>query len=449
MAEGWADPSGAAIPAPMSLEESYGVIGIERRTATIAELWLRPRGGALEYLPGEYVLLEDRERRVSPRSFSIANAPRPDGLISLLVTRVPDGETSTWVHERLRVGEEVSVSGPYGTFVDDPTSTGPALFLAAGSGLAPIRALLEAAVAANTRSSLTLIFSARSEADVIDRDRFADLGVASRVVSLHPDVDPRRRPAAPRASPRAASAAVRRPLRSRCVHRGRARVRARVRGRCRRDWRAARARSHGGVLRRAAAVDRRDLAGGGWPVSAKPAGVAPPIYTKTGDDGTTGLLFGGRVSKADPVIEACGTLDEAVAALGLGRANLEDAGLQEIVLALQRGLFAAAAEIAANPRARDRLIPGISSVTAEMTAVARAGDRRAARRASVAPGVRRAGRQRRPRPHWTWPGHFCAARSDALVAAREGGMPAERLADRVREPRLGPRLRPGAAGRRR
>jgi hypothetical protein len=107
--------------------------------------------GALEHLPGEYVLLEDRERRMPPRSFSIANAPRPDGLISLLVTRVPDGETSTWVHERLRAGEEVGVSGPHRTFVDDPTSTGPALFLAAESGLAPIRSLLEAAVAANTR----------------------------------------------------------------------------------------------------------------------------------------------------------------------------------------------------------------------------------------------------------------------------------------------------------
>lgn len=43
---------------------------------------------------------------------------------------------------------------------------------------------------------------------------------------------------------------------------------------------------------------------------------SPPIYTKTGDDGTTGLLFGGRVSKADPVIQVCGALDEAVAALG-------------------------------------------------------------------------------------------------------------------------------------
>ncbi|HSC03560.1 MAG TPA: ATP:cob(I)alamin adenosyltransferase, partial [Solirubrobacteraceae bacterium] len=95
---------------------------------------------------------------------------------------------------------------------------------------------------------------------------------------------------------------------------------------------------------------------------------SPPIYTKTGDDGTTGLLFGGRVSKADPVIEVCGALDEAVAALGFSRSLLGDEQLERIVLELQRGLFAAAAEVAANPRARDRLVPGVSSVTPEMTA---------------------------------------------------------------------------------
>ena len=97
-------------------------------------------------------------------------------------------------------------------------------------------------------------------------------------------------------------------------------------------------------------------------------GTTPPIYTKTGDDGTTGLLFGGRVSKTSPAIEVCGALDEAVAALGLGRSLLTDDQLGRIVLSLQRGLFAAAAEIAANPRARDRLVRGISSVTPEMTA---------------------------------------------------------------------------------
>src|SRR4051794_36694721 len=73
----------------------------------------------------------------------------------------------------LRVDDELILSGPYGSFVDDPISTAPGLFLAAGSGLAPIRSLIEAGLAAGTRASLTLIFSARSEAEVIDRERIA------------------------------------------------------------------------------------------------------------------------------------------------------------------------------------------------------------------------------------------------------------------------------------
>jgi cob(I)alamin adenosyltransferase len=93
-----------------------------------------------------------------------------------------------------------------------------------------------------------------------------------------------------------------------------------------------------------------------------------PIYTRTGDDGTTGLLFGGRTSKADPLIEVCGTIDEAVAALGLARAAGAAPELHGAILECQRGLFVAAADIAANPRARDRLTPGVSAVTARMTA---------------------------------------------------------------------------------
>lgn len=93
-----------------------------------------------------------------------------------------------------------------------------------------------------------------------------------------------------------------------------------------------------------------------------------PIYTKTGDDGTTGLLFGGRVSKADPIIDVCGTLDETVAALGLARAASEDSELREAILACQRGLFVVAADLAANPRARQRLAPGVSAVSPQMVA---------------------------------------------------------------------------------
>ena len=162
----------SSIPEPSSFQEPYEVTRVDRRTPTIVQLELRPLGAVLGYLPGEYVLLEDDLHELPPRSYSVAGAPRPDGLISLLVTRVADGATSRWVHERLRVGATVRISGPYGTFVDHPASTDPALFLAAGSGLAPIRALLEAELEAGARRSLTLIFSARTEGDVIDRERF-------------------------------------------------------------------------------------------------------------------------------------------------------------------------------------------------------------------------------------------------------------------------------------
>lgn len=90
------------------------------------------------------------------------------------------------------------------------------------------------------------------------------------------------------------------------------------------------------------------------------------IYTKTGDDGTTGLLYGGRVSKADPATEAYGTTDEAVAALGLARALAADTAPKEEILALQRELFVVGADLATNPKERAKLEPGVSLVTADM-----------------------------------------------------------------------------------
>lgn len=162
--------------APGTVEEDleYAVAVIIRRTATIVELLLRPLGPPLRYLPGQYFLLGDADYALPVRSYSIANAPRADGALTLLVTEVPGGETSTWVHRRLRPGDRVLVSGPYGTFVADPESSAPVLYIAGGSGLAPVRALAEAAVEGGIPEQATLFFSARTEADVIDRDRFEE-----------------------------------------------------------------------------------------------------------------------------------------------------------------------------------------------------------------------------------------------------------------------------------
>jgi cob(I)alamin adenosyltransferase len=92
------------------------------------------------------------------------------------------------------------------------------------------------------------------------------------------------------------------------------------------------------------------------------------IYTKTGDDGTTGLLYGGRVSKSSLATEAYGSVDEAVAALGLARAfaSASSPEAAALILDLQRDLFVVGADLATNPGERSKLKPGVSLVTAEM-----------------------------------------------------------------------------------
>jgi cob(I)alamin adenosyltransferase len=92
----------------------------------------------------------------------------------------------------------------------------------------------------------------------------------------------------------------------------------------------------------------------------------PGIYTKTGDDGTTGLLYGGRISKADLAAEAYGTTDEAVAALGLARSLCEDDAIRQDILVLQRELFVVGADLATNPKERRKLEPEVSLVTDAM-----------------------------------------------------------------------------------
>jgi cob(I)alamin adenosyltransferase len=93
----------------------------------------------------------------------------------------------------------------------------------------------------------------------------------------------------------------------------------------------------------------------------------PRIYTTTGDDGTTGMLYGGRVPKDDPVTEAYGTTDEAVAILGLARSHSTDLTIAQEILTLQRELFVVGADLATNPAERGKLEPGVSLVTVAMT----------------------------------------------------------------------------------
>ena len=89
------------------------------------------------------------------------------------------------------------------------------------------------------------------------------------------------------------------------------------------------------------------------------------VYTKRGDDGSTGLLYGGRVDKDDLRTTAYGTVDETVSALGLARADLTG-HLHDLVLEVQRELFVLGAQLATKVEDWERLEVGVSRVDAGM-----------------------------------------------------------------------------------
>lgn len=91
------------------------------------------------------------------------------------------------------------------------------------------------------------------------------------------------------------------------------------------------------------------------------------VYTKRGDDGTTGLLYGGRIPKDDLRTTAYGTVDETCSMLGLARAELPAAGvLHKVVLRVQREMFMLGAQLATAADNWNRLKVGVSRIDASM-----------------------------------------------------------------------------------
>ncbi len=91
------------------------------------------------------------------------------------------------------------------------------------------------------------------------------------------------------------------------------------------------------------------------------------LWTGTGDDGTTGLLYGGRAPKASARFDAIGHADEAQAAIGLARAEVtQGSELDGLLVACARDLWVLMAEVATDAEHRGKLTPGQSLVTGEM-----------------------------------------------------------------------------------
>ncbi len=125
-------------------------------------------GERLRWLPGQYLdfVLEDGKHR----PFSIASGPQADRSIELHVRHAAGGGFTSWVFESLQVGDRLLIEGPLGTFVPREDSERPMIFMAGGTGFAPVKAIVEHFISLGTRRPMHLYWGARSAADLYLRE---------------------------------------------------------------------------------------------------------------------------------------------------------------------------------------------------------------------------------------------------------------------------------------
>lgn len=121
--------------------------------------------GPLAYRPGQFAQLRLDSLPDVARSYSFATPPRPDGTVQFFIRHVPGGRFSGHVHTTDLVGERVELTGPSGAFWLRPADV-PLLFVAGGSGLAPILAMLQDAAEQGVDRPATLLFGARGRRDL-------------------------------------------------------------------------------------------------------------------------------------------------------------------------------------------------------------------------------------------------------------------------------------------
>jgi CDP-4-dehydro-6-deoxyglucose reductase len=100
------------------------------------------------------------------RSYSIASPPDGSPRFEIAVTRVPGGRGSTWLHE-LPPGAELPFIGPHGFFTRPAANASPALMIATGTGVTPLRSMMQAALATGNRAPMWLLFGTRHEEDIL------------------------------------------------------------------------------------------------------------------------------------------------------------------------------------------------------------------------------------------------------------------------------------------
>jgi glycine betaine catabolism B len=143
-------------------------------------------GDVFDYLPGQYltisVVIAGQEYK---RSYSLASTPSRSGYLEITVKRDPNGGiVSNWINDHVKVGDSLTIKGPFGKFTCAKDTPQKILFLAAGSGIVPIMSMLRWLADTNIRSDIVLLLSFRSLYDIIYSDELHAIAARHNNISL-------------------------------------------------------------------------------------------------------------------------------------------------------------------------------------------------------------------------------------------------------------------------
>ena len=149
------------------------VARIEQLTPTIRGVFIE-LDEPLAFQAGQYVNVKipglDR-----PRAFSLADVPSSQQLVELNIRRVPNGEGTGYIHDTLKVGDTIELTGPLGHFFVRRSDPQPIILLAGGSGLSSPRSMLLDLLEAGDGRDITLVYGARNRAELYYHDFFEQL----------------------------------------------------------------------------------------------------------------------------------------------------------------------------------------------------------------------------------------------------------------------------------
>jgi phenol hydroxylase P5 protein len=150
------------------------VSNIETLTPRIKSIFLS-LSDEIEFQAGHYINVLIPGMEDSPKAFSIASPPADKNIIELNVALVENGAGTHWLHEQLKVGDELRFSGPYGRFYVRESAPEPMLFLAGGSGLSSPKSMILDLLDKGETRDITFIYGARNQAELYYRELFEAL----------------------------------------------------------------------------------------------------------------------------------------------------------------------------------------------------------------------------------------------------------------------------------